>query len=66
MIWYDYVVIKLNNIFESLGKMGLVRRFKATLCLWINTGTVNVTVGAGWIHAICGEGGSSDQLRIKL
>ena len=44
MIWYDYAVIKLNYLFESLGKMGLVRRFDATLRLWINTGTVNVTV----------------------
>ena len=44
MIWYDYAVIKLNHIFESLGKMGLVRRFDATLRLWINTGTINVTV----------------------
>ncbi len=33
MIWYDYAVIKLNHLFESLNKMGLVRRFNATLCL---------------------------------
>ena len=46
MIWYDYAVIKLNHLFESLNKMGLVRRFDATLRLWVNTGTVNVTVGA--------------------
>ena len=45
MIWYDYAVIKLSHIFESLSKIGLVRRFDATLRLWINTGSVNVTVG---------------------
>ena len=46
MIWYDYAVIKLSHIFESLSKIGLVRRFDATLRLWINTGTVNVQVGS--------------------
>jgi hypothetical protein len=30
-IWYDYAVIKLSHIFESLSKIGLVRRFDATL-----------------------------------
>jgi hypothetical protein len=43
-VWYDFVVIKLAHLFESLGKMGLVRRFDATLSLWVNTGTVSVTV----------------------
>jgi hypothetical protein len=48
MVWYDFAVIKLPHLFESLGKMGLVRRFDATLRLplrlWVNTGTVNITV----------------------
>jgi hypothetical protein len=44
MIFYDYAVIKLSHIFESLGKINLVRRFDATVRLWINTGTVNITV----------------------
>ena len=44
MVWYDFAVIKLSHLFESLGKMGLVRRFDATLRLWVNTGTVSVTV----------------------
>jgi len=47
MVWYDFAVIKLPHLFESLGKMGLVRRFDATLRLWVNTGTVNVSVGGG-------------------
>jgi hypothetical protein len=25
MIWYDYAVIKLNNLFESLNKIGIFR-----------------------------------------
>jgi hypothetical protein len=44
MYWHDYAVIKLNDLFESLNKIGLVKRFDAQLCLWVNTGTVNVTV----------------------
>jgi len=46
-VWYDFAVIKLSHLFESLGKMGLVRRFDATLRLWVNTGTVNITVANG-------------------
>jgi hypothetical protein len=46
MVWYDFAVIKLEHLFESLGKMGLVRRFDATLQLWVNTGTVSVTVAS--------------------
>ena len=44
MVWYDFCVIKLSPLFESLGNMGLVRRFDAILRLWVNTGTVCVTV----------------------
>ncbi len=44
MVWYDFTVSELTHLFESLGKMGLVRRFDTTLRLWLNTGTVNVTV----------------------
>jgi hypothetical protein len=43
MVWYDFAVIKLEHLFESLGKMGLVRRFDATLRLWVNTGTVYIS-----------------------
>ena len=46
MIWQDYAVIKLNYLFESLNKIGLVKRLDAQLRLWVNTGIVNVTVGA--------------------
>jgi hypothetical protein len=39
-------MITLNYLFESLNKIGLVKRLDAQLRLWVNTGTVNVTVGA--------------------
>lgn len=44
MIWNDYAVIRLSNIFESLENIGLVRKFDCTLRLWFNTGTVNAAV----------------------
>ena len=44
MIWYDYAVIKLSHLFESVSKFGLLRRFDAQVRVWVNTGTVNVTV----------------------
>jgi hypothetical protein len=46
VVWHDYAVIKLNYLFESLNKVGLVKRLDAQLRLWVNTGTVNVNVGA--------------------
>jgi hypothetical protein len=51
LVWYDFAVIKLAHLFESLGKMGLVRRFDATLRLWVNTGTVNVAVANAGVDA---------------
>ena len=44
MIWYDYAVIKLSTILESLGNIGLVKRFDSSIRFWINTGTLNVDV----------------------
>ena len=44
MIWYDFTVIRLSHLFESLSKFGLLHRFDAQIRLWVNTGTVNVTV----------------------
>ena len=44
MIWYDCDVIRLSHLFESLSKFGLLHRFDAQVRLWVNTGTVNVTV----------------------
>ena len=44
MIWNDYAVIKLSNLFESLENIGLVRKFDCTLRIWFNTGTVNAAL----------------------
>jgi hypothetical protein len=44
MIWYDYAVIKLNHLFESMDHIGLTQKLDASLRLWLNCGTVNVTV----------------------
>jgi hypothetical protein len=45
MLWYDYAVIKLNHLFESIDHIGLTQKLDASLRLWLNCGTVNVTVG---------------------
>ena len=39
MVCHDYTVIKLNYLFESLNKIGLVKRLDAQLRLWVNPGT---------------------------
>jgi hypothetical protein len=44
MVWHDYAVIKLNYLCEILNEIGLVKRLDAQLRLWVNTGTVNITV----------------------
>ena len=44
MVWYDYAVIRLSSLFESLANIGLVRKFDCTIRLWFNTGTINATV----------------------
>jgi hypothetical protein len=44
MIWYDYAVIKVGHLFESINKIGLVKRLDASVRIWVNTGTVNVAV----------------------
>ena len=44
MIWYDYAVIKLSTVFESLQSIGLTRKADIFLRLYVNTGTINVAV----------------------
>ena len=46
MVWYDYAVIKLSTVFESLSKIGLTRKADIFLRLYVNTGTLNATVSA--------------------
>jgi hypothetical protein len=43
--WYDYGVIRISDIFESMGNIGLIQRLDCNLRLWLNTGAVNVSVG---------------------
>jgi hypothetical protein len=44
MIWYDFAVIKLNHLFESMDHIGLTQKLDASLRIWLNCGTVSVTV----------------------
>ena len=44
MVWYDYATIKLSTLLESLGNIGLIKKLDCTLRIWINTGSLNVTV----------------------
>ena len=44
MIWYDFAVMKLNHLFESIDHIGLTQKLDVSLRLWLNCGTVNVTV----------------------
>ena len=44
MVWYDYAVIRLSSLFESLANIGLMRKFDCTIRLWFNTGTINATI----------------------
>ena len=46
MVWYDFCVIRLNTVFESLNAMGLTRKADMFLRLYINTGTLNVAVSS--------------------
>ena len=45
MVWNDYAVIKLEQLFESLGHIGLVKRLDCTIRSYVNTGSVNIKVG---------------------
>ena len=53
MLWYDYAVIKLNNLFESIDHIGLTQKLDASLRIWLNTGTVNVTVANPKLYCTC-------------
>lgn len=46
MVWYDYCIVKLSTIFESLNSIGLTRKADIFLRLYVNTGTLNVTVSS--------------------
>lgn len=44
MVWYDYAVIRLKDVFESMANMGLTKRFDANLRLYFNTGALSIPV----------------------
>jgi hypothetical protein len=46
MVWYDYAVIKLSTIYDSLNSIGLTRKANITLRLYVNTGTLNATISS--------------------
>ena len=46
MVWYDYAVIKLSTIFESLSSIGITKKAEIFLRLYINTGTLNATISS--------------------
>jgi hypothetical protein len=36
MLWYDFAVIKLNHLFESIDHIGLTQKLDVSLTLWLN------------------------------
>jgi hypothetical protein len=42
MIWHDTIVIRFQDLFQSMKQIPLSRRFDATVRIFVNTGTVNV------------------------
>ena len=46
MVWYDYCVIRLSTLFESLNSIGLTRKADIFLRLYVNTGTLNATISS--------------------
>jgi hypothetical protein len=46
MVWYDYCVIKLSSLFESLSSIGLTKKADIFLRLYVNTGTLNASVSS--------------------
>jgi hypothetical protein len=44
MVWFDYAVIKLSTLFESLKNIGLTRKADIFLRLYVNTGTLNASI----------------------
>jgi hypothetical protein len=46
MVWYDYCIVKLSTVFDSLNSIGITRKADMYLRLYVNTGTLNVTVSS--------------------
>ncbi len=46
MVWYDYAVIKLSTLFESLSSIGLTHKADTYFRLYVHTGNFNVSVSS--------------------
>ena len=46
MVWYDYAVIRLNTLFESLSAICLTNHADMLIRFYLNTGTLNVAVSS--------------------
>jgi hypothetical protein len=44
MVWYDYLIIRVKDILDSMNNIGLTRRFDAMLRIYVNTGLLLVGV----------------------
>ena len=47
MVWYDYAIIRVGDLLESMKSIPLTRRFDAVIRLYVNTGAISVTVLPG-------------------
>lgn len=52
IVWHDTVVVRFQDLFQSMKEYPLSRRFDATIRLFVNTGTVNVSVTSPGLQAI--------------
>jgi hypothetical protein len=55
MIWYDYLVIRMKDLLDSMNNIGLTRKFDAMLRIYVNTGALSVSV-ANPAQATCSLG----------
>jgi hypothetical protein len=62
-MWNDYTVTESSTLFKSLANIVLVSKFDCTLCQWLNTETVDVTVANPNVGSITG---ANSQLQYAL
>jgi hypothetical protein len=44
MVWYDYAIIRIGDLLESMKSIPLTRRFDAVIRLYVNTGAIQVPI----------------------
>jgi hypothetical protein len=44
MVWYDYAIIRIGDLLESMKSIPLTRRFDAVIRLYVNTGSIQIPV----------------------